>query len=59
MKEEIKNPEKAVAYTLRLVSAKKHIKNGIGSILDSDGELCFNEKYIVKGLDFKICKWLQ
>ena len=56
MKEEIKNPEKAVAYTLRLVSAQKHIKNGIESILDSDGKLCFNEKYIEKGLDFKICK---
>ena len=56
MKEEIKNPEKAVAYTLRLVSSQKHIKNGIESILDSDGKLCFNEKYIEKGLDFKICK---
>ena len=55
MKEETKNPEKTVEYTLMLISAQKHIKNGIESILDSDGKLWLNKKYIEKGLDFKIC----
>ena len=54
MKEEIKNPETSVEYTMWKKKCEKTCeKNGVETIVDSDGILWLNEKNIEQGLDHK------
>ena len=55
MKEEIKNSETSVEYTNKYGWCKqKNVwKNGVETIVDSDGVLWLKEKHIEKGLDHK------
>ena len=41
------------------ISRKTYERNGIETIVDNDGILLLNERYIEKGLDQKICRKLQ
>ena len=35
------------------ISREPYERNGIGTIVDSDGVLCLNEKHVEQGLDHK------